>query len=415
MVHRSFVWLHRWTGLLMSVFLIVVALTGTLLAFRAKLDRLLNPQLYTDGKPGQPPLDLAALAERAEALAPQARPGFFSIEPGQSAIALRPRKNPATGQPYQLAFGHLILDPYTGRELGRCCDNDARHWRMRVMPFIYNLHANLAMGPTGEWILGIVALVWTLDCFVGFYLTLPRGSGGFVERWKYAWQVKWRASTFRVNFDLHRAGGLWFWLLLLVFAWSSVMLALRPVYGRVTGAMFDYETDESLVASAPQQPNEHPRLGWREAQAAGERLMAEQAAQHGFTITRPYGLAYIPEFGVYAYDVRCSRDIRGHGWDTGVWIDGNTGTLRHVFLPSGQHAGNTISTWLWGLHYGDIRDFLPYRILVSFFGLVIVMLSATGAYIWWKKRRVRKMSERPRNLKADHLETRVSDKRKRVV
>lgn len=391
MVHRYSVWLHRWAGLLMALFLVVVGLTGTLLAFRVKLDRQLNPQLYADGKPGQPPLDLATLAERAEALVPEARPGFFSIEFGQSVIALRPRTNPATRQPYQLAFDHLILDPYTGRELGRCCDNDARHWRMRVMPFIYDLHANLVVGPTGEWILGVVALVWTLDCFVGFYLTLPRSTGGFWNRWKVAWQIKWWANTIRVNFDLHRAGGLWFWLLSLVFAWSSVMLALRPVYERVTRTVFDYQTGESLIASALlSQPNEHPHLGWRDAQAAGERLMAEQAAQHGFAITRPYGLAYIPEFGVYAYDVRCSADIRGSGWDTGVWIDGDTGALRHVFLPSGQHAGNTISTWLWGLHYGDIHDFLPYRILVSFFGLAIVMLSATGIYIWWKKRRVRK-------------------------
>lgn len=93
--------------------------------------------------------------------------------------------------------------------------------------------------------------------------------------------------------------------------------------------------------------------------------------------------------------MRTSADIRRHRSDTGVWVDSDTGVLRHVFLPSGQHAGNTISIWLWGLHYGDIRDFLPYRILVSLFGLVIVMLSATGIYIWWNKRCVRKKSGKP--------------------
>ena len=129
----------------------------------------------------------------------------------------------------------------------------------------------------------------------------------------------------------------------------------------------------------------------------GERLMAEQALKHGFTITRPYGMAYIPEFGVYTYAVRGSKDIRGYGWDTSIWVDGNTGALRDVSLPSGQHTGNTITTWLWGLHYGDIRDFLPYRILVCFFGIVLVMLSVTGIYIWWKKRRVRRASRAPRD------------------
>ena len=120
--------------------------------------------------------------------------------------------------------------------------------------------------------------------------------------------------------------------------------------------------------------------------------MGEQAVLRGFNVTRPYGMAYIPEFGVYTYAVRSSGDIRGHGWDTSIWIDGNTGELRDVDLPSGLHSGNTISTVLWGIHYGDIRDFLPFRILVCIFGVVLVMLSVTGVYIWRRKRKVRKDS-----------------------
>ena len=391
MIHRYFVWLHRWTGLLMTAFLVLVGLTGTVLAFRSKIDHVLNPQFYAEVKPGQAPLDPATLAERAEMLVPQARPGFFSVEKDQVNISLRFHKNLATGQPYDLGFDHLILDPYTGRELARCCIGS--NWRVDFLPFIYRLHTSVAMGNTGAWFLGIVALVWTLDCFVGFYLTLPRGQGGFWKRWKYAWQVKWQANAFRINFDLHRAGGLWFWVLLFVFAWSSVMLSLRPVYEHVTKTVFDYRTDDETMASVTlSQPLDRPKLGWREAQTLGERAMAQIADQHGFKITRPYGMAYIPEFGVYTYAVRGSNDIRGEGWDTSIWIDGNTGALRDVSLPFGQHTGNTVSTVLWGLHYGDIRNFLPYRILVAFFGLVLTVISVTGVYVWWKKRVVRRRS-----------------------
>nr|WP_306306218.1 PepSY domain-containing protein [Methylomonas koyamae] len=47
--------------------------------------------------------------------------------------------------------------------------------------------------------------------------------------------MKWRGSAYRINFDLHRAGGLWLWLLLLVFAWSSVYMNLSDsVYAPVT-------------------------------------------------------------------------------------------------------------------------------------------------------------------------------------
>jgi PepSY-associated TM region len=61
-----------------------------------------------------------------------------------------------------LGFDHLILDPYTGRELGRCCTDS--NWRVNFLPFVYELHTTVAMGNTGAWILGIVALVWTLYC-----------------------------------------------------------------------------------------------------------------------------------------------------------------------------------------------------------------------------------------------------------
>lgn len=389
MVHRYFVWLHRWTGLTLTLFLVLVGLTGSLLAFKKKIDRYINPQLYVESRAGVAPLDPATLAERAEAQFPHARVGFFAVEPDQVEMECVPRTNPRTGKPFELDFDQLFLDPYTGQILGRRKFGDLSQGRINFMPFVYKLHTSMALGPRGEWILGIVALLWTLDSFVGFYLTLPRGHGGFWKRWRHAWWVKWRASLFRVNFDLHRAGGLWFWLLVFVFAWSSVMLALSPVYERVTGALFDYESLDMMMSYALPQPKDNPKLGWHEAQAVGKRFMAEQAALHDLTILRPYGMAYIPEFGVYTYDVRIRQDIRRYGWDTGVWVDGDTGALRKVFLPYGQHTGNTISTWLWGLHYGDLRDFLPYRILVCLFGFVLVILSATGVYLWWKKRKGR--------------------------
>jgi uncharacterized iron-regulated membrane protein len=117
-------------------------------------------------------------------------------------------------------------------------------------------------------------------------------------------------------------------------------------------------------------------------------------------------MAYIAEFGVYTYDVRTEQDIRSHGWDTGVWVDGDTGELRKVFLPYGEHTGNTISTVLWGLHYGDIRDVFAYRALVFIFGLVIVLLSVTGIYIWWKKRKARLLAQsRSKELRSSEVRT----------
>jgi len=46
-----------------GVFLVIVGLTGSLLAFREPINRLFNPGLYVDAN-GRQPLDLATLAER---------------------------------------------------------------------------------------------------------------------------------------------------------------------------------------------------------------------------------------------------------------------------------------------------------------------------------------------------------------
>jgi len=390
---------HRWTGLTMAVFLVFVGLTGTLLAFREPINRLFNPGLYVDAN-GRQPLDLATLAERAEAQEPKMSIWMFTSEQHQALFHVFPRLDPVTNKPQAINFDQLILDPYTGRELGHYGMEDWSNWRPNIMNIVYGIHTALATRSGYGWeFMGIVALVWTLDSLVAIWLTFPRGVGSFWQRWRQAWGVKWSANSTRVNFDLHRAGGLWLWPLLFVFGWSSVMFGLPQVYEPVMHAVFGKPyLEEGIQPLVLPQPLLHPKLNWREAQTIGEKLMAEQGALHHFNITRPYGMAYVGELGGYSYCVRTSEDIRGHGWDTGVLIDGNNGSLRSLFLPSGQNLGNTIGTVLWGIHYADLRDWFIYRLFIGFFGIFLAGLSTTGVVIWWKKRRVRRQFRlRPAN------------------
>ena len=398
MIRPFFVWLHRWAGLLMTVFLIVVGLTGSLLAFKTDLERLICPRIYAAPRPSVPPLDFATLAERAEALVPQGQVITVALEePDQALVVFEPREDPATGKPYKLDFVQMFVDPWTGEELGRRRPGDLSQGLIKLMPFIWDLHLSLALGGWGAWVLGIVALVWTLDCFIGFYLTLPVSSGAFWRRWKPAWLVKRKAGAYRLNFDLHRAGGLWFWVILFIFAWSSVMLNLRPVYDWVTGAVFDYQQYTPPAAHDTVMSPHPPRLDFRTALSTGERLMAEQAAKHGFSVERP--IMFYRMNGVYSYFVKSSRDIRDKLGLTYINFDADTGALISLELPVGEHSGNTISAWLYGLHMGDVFG-LPYRIFVCALGLVITMLSVTGIYIWWKKRRARQFSKAHRGVAA---------------
>jgi uncharacterized iron-regulated membrane protein len=402
MTRRFWVLLHRYAGLTLAGFLFLIGVTGSLLAFDIELERLISPQLFAQPRPDVPPLGLAALAERAEALVPAGRVAYFYVGPDQVSVVMTPRKDPATGKTAELGFTHLFLDPWSGDELGRRRDGDISEGLVNLMPFIYKLHRELALGETGAWVLGIVALVWTLDGFVAFYLTLPVKFRGFWRRWKPSWLIKWPADFFRLNFDLHRAGGLWVWPLLLIFAWSSVLLDLRSVYDWATSAVLDYRSPVQEVMSLQPHPTDTPRLDWRAAEAAGARLMEEQAASRGFMLGRPVGFGYSPEMGVFFYATESSLAIQKRGWSTTLWLDGDTGELRTLFLPSGERIGNTMTSWLRAFHFADLFDFLPYRIFVCLLGLLVALLSVTGVYIWWRKRNAEKY-RRSRRGKRDQI------------
>ena len=125
--------------------------------------------------------------------------------------------------------------------------------------------------------------------------------------------------------------------------------------------------------------------------------MEEQAALHGFKIEKPFGLAYLYNFGLYSYDVRTDRKFPDYNI-INITFDGDTGDLYKLNWPTGEHSGNTVSSWLRSLHMiQDPMDNLAYRIFVCVLGLVIAMLSVTGVVIWWKKRRARKFSRARRN------------------
>jgi uncharacterized iron-regulated membrane protein len=391
-----FVWIHRYVGLAMALFLIIEGVTGSLLAFRGDLSTLLDPSL-TAAKPSADAqkLDLAELAERAEALMPNATYAYiFRLRDDQAILRMAPRDDhPELGKPAQEDPGVIVLDPWTGKELGRTPYSGYTHgFLANVMPFVNDLHTALAMGGAGVWILAVLAILWTIDCFAGFYLTLPLTLEKFWRRWRSAWLVKWRGGFYRVNFDLHRASGLWLWAMLFVFAWSSVCLVDNfSVYEKVTAALFDTRPVMEQIAefTPPREVAGPMKLDLRAAQARGKELAAQQATAGGFRLLEPKGLTSLSYARTYNYIVETDRSFPADK-ELVVFFDSDDGSLRTTMATSTGHFGETLTNWLRGLHMArEPVDYLAYRIFVCILGLVVAMLSITGVYVWWKKRKAR--------------------------
>ena len=406
----AWIWIHRWVGLLMVPVLVIEGVTGSLVAFRAPLSRWLAPAHYARAPAsGAAPLALGELATKVQAhIGPHARVAYFfdGSERGQTMVRVGPATDAATGKPYAMDFGWVAVDPWTGTELARYSNDGYTAGVLpNVMPFMYRLHTTLTLGDLGYWILGLTAIAWTLDCLYALYLTFPRGRHRFFHRWKKAWTIKTKAGAFRINFDLHRAGGLWLWALFLVFAWSSVQLTLNQVYEPVMATFFDYRTIDREIGDLPQRPSTTPpKLDWIAAQAAGNALIAERARIEGFKPLRSTMMAYFGPNGIYSYSVTTDRAFPDFS-EYNVWFDADTGELFRILRSNGEHTGNTITNWLRALHFAaDPMDQPWYRWLICITGLYTVVLCATGVYIWWKKRSSRRWSARRASFRRRRIE-----------
>jgi uncharacterized iron-regulated membrane protein len=398
---------HRYVALTLALFLVVIGLTGSIIVFFPELDRWVNADLVAVEPRGEA-MDVLDLRNKLAGEDPDAHIYFvhFLTSPDESFSAYAEGAiDPKTGEAKTIGYDEVFADPYTGDWLGE------RHWgdisleRKDLMTFLYFLHYSLVLPEAlGESFMGIVAFVFALDCFVGFYLALPRlrrarqgdKPGGalskaanrtvdFFRRWKPSWLIETKAGTNRLVFDTHRAGGLWVWPMLLVFALSGVALNLPQTYSAVMGKVLHLVENDTLPDL--EKPLTDPAVGWREALTLGRKYMAETAAAHGFEVKYPTALVYRREQGVYEYRVYSSRDLVRYGV-TGVMVDGQDGSLRSVEIPTGHLSGNTFTNWINALHQAMVFG-LPYRIFVSAMGLVLVTLTITGVLIWLRKRRAR--------------------------
>ena len=399
--------LHRYLGLTIALFLVITGLTGAVISWDHELDEWLNPHLFEAQTPGVAQ-NAIALAQQVEEEFPQVEVTYFELheEPGHARYFLvEPRLNPDTGRLYEPGFNQVYVDPVSGEIQGK------REWgdvwpitRETFMSFLYKLHFSLhipeinGIDHWGIWLLGIIALIWTFDNFIGFYLTLPRrkqrralnnsGAGkSWWQRWLPAWQIRRGAGGARLNFDLHRAVGLWTWLLLFIIAFTAFSLNL---YREVFFPVMSMVSDVTPSPLDERTPNNHhnpiaPTLDYRQIAA----IARDEASANDWT--QPLGsLWYAREFGIYRAEFFTAEEGHGAGGvgHKALYFDGHSGEYLGDFIPWEGTAADLFVQAQFPLHSGRILG-LPGRILISVMGVVIAMLSITGVIIWWRKSRAR--------------------------
>ncbi|WP_066702917.1 PepSY-associated TM helix domain-containing protein [Curvibacter delicatus] len=380
--------LHRWFGLATALFLFVAGATGAVISWDHELDEWLNPHLYQARAEGQP-LDALTLAARLEAADPRLRVRYLPlhVEAGHSLLLMvDPKTDPASGKPHVLGFNQIALDPVSGEVLGR------REWgkvaldRENLLPFLYKLHYSLhipdAFGlPLGTLFMGIVAIVWVFDSLVALWIAFPNWAA-----WRQSFAFRWRTGGYRLVFDLHRSGGVWLFLLVLMLAVTSVSMNLREQVMRPVVAWFSELTPSPFASRTLSAQPIEPKLS-----AAQVLVLAQAEAQRRQLSTPAGGVFLSSEFGLYGVGLFEGDNSHGDGGLGNPWLyfDAQTGAPLGADVPGRGSAGDIFLQAMFPLHSGRILG-VPGRVLISFCGLAVAAFSVTGVMIWAKKRRARR-------------------------
>lgn len=421
-LRQTCLWIHRYTGLAMAAFLMVAGITGTLLAFHHELDDVFNRKLAHVEVQHTPLLSIAELHDGVISAYPEYTFSSMptSIDEGKSAVfeVDRWRSKDRSDMP-KPTFHEVYVNPYNGVVIGTR-DKDEWAWQ-NTMWKVFWLHRDLLLGDIGKLILGIVALVWTINCFIGFYLTFPRTlksnqfkqealkipagkkRASFFKRWLPAWKIRRKTNLFKLNYDLHHAFGLWLWLMLFVIAWSSVSFNLTSVYQPVMQAVVGLEGREGK-ARQPNKPIPTAKLSNHEKVAAVDVVnkansiaylsaQAEIAAQNnGVNVQKLLGIRWVEEERQWQMRFQTDRDVGTHSGASSITVNADTGSVERVNFGYQSTFGNKTDQWLGALHMGHIGQGLGhrlYQVFLAMIGLAVTVLSGTGVYLWWKGRQQR--------------------------
>ena len=360
---RRLLFLHRWLGLGLGIYFVMLGITGSLLVFGREIDRALNPGLLTmPAQGGYQPLSAVLATFRSEY--PDAPMTYINYPvPPNGVFNVRSGPNQAS----QL---YVYLNPYTAEVIGD---------RTRVgslYGFLCYLHFYLLFGQTGWTLNGWGALFLTMALLLGVWLWWPARRAGAAV-WKARFSVRRDAGKSRLLFDLHNAFGIYPILFSLIFTLTTLVFAFPIASKSVLYALTGTPADPVFQLNPPANAQPLP---------IDELIAAADAAIDGRILRVSFPQA--PESPLM---VRKEWDdwnqTRNHAM---VTVDPYTANVLDVYdSRNHQSPGRLIAQWALPLHFG-IWGGLPIRILYVLLGFVPAVALVTGFWRW----RLRTKAER---------------------
>ncbi len=219
---------HLWLGLLSSIVVVVVCISGCLYAFKQQVDDFVNRKCIYAASTGQEKFPVDSLVKK------------FESTYGKYTRIMIPENG--SGRSIQLSAGErgasmtACYHPETGAFIG-LKSNAADGF----FSFVLDLHRNLLMGHTGKMIVGVSVLMFMYLLLSGLVLWFPAK----LSQIKSGLLIKWKARFYRLNYDLHNVLGFYSMVLLLFIALTGVYVSFHWVKNGIVVGL----GGESIVVS----------------------------------------------------------------------------------------------------------------------------------------------------------------------
>lgn len=378
--------IHLSLGLCLGGVFVLLGLTGSAIAWRHELDRMLNPDLFqaaatpslmAQGSAGLAPARAQAAIDRLTADPQYGQPAQLMLpqHAGEVFVAWFPLAPSGKDSLLTIRVSRqVMLNPHTLQV------NGERNWgepglsRRLLMPTLFHLHRYLAAGELGKTVIGICGLGLLITALSGLVLWCPRLKRKALLQ---ALSIAYRGSWPRLNYSSHRAAGFFAAPVFVVLGFSGWYFNLPKWVTPLINSV--------ATVSAPGKPV-------NQAPGGGTRVSPRQALEAAQTLYPHARLSRIalPDKASMPYEIRLRQpgELRQGDGATRITIDAWSGAILQVRDPLRAPGGDRFLNALFPLHSGEAFG-LAGRILISGFGALPLLFLLTGLGIDWKRRKNR--------------------------
>lgn len=352
---RAWSWVHKWSSLISTVFLLMLCITGLPLVFMHEIDEALLQNQWRPANAEGPRLDLDQVLAAALAQHPGGVPAFMSFDED------RPVVNVTSVDP------NGPSDAYTFQPIDQTSGDAAPLVAGHpVMEFILQLHTDMFLGLPGMLFLGAMGLLLVVAVVSGVVLYAP-----FMKRLPFGTVRASKAARTRW-LDYHNLLGA------VTLAWVLVV-GVTGVVNTLAVPIIDLWKNTALAEltaayDTPASPSERSSLD------AAVRRAKEALPGMTLQFVAFPGSSYSTEHH-YAVFFHGETPLTAH-LTTPALIDARTGELAAVAETPWYVKTLGLSQ---PLHFGDYGG-LPLKILWALLDIAMIIILISGLYLWLAKK-----------------------------